>query len=347
MKLRIALTATPLRWSGGGSGTVGFRWEEPDSTGFPVVPVTVDRRLAGGNKGVKSLLEAKDFPRYRWDQLTSLGPEGKKGEGTQRQKDFLEVVVGLASVDKEFRVPYVFLDATEHPFRLDKSCIEMAVNAGILKDEVVPRHGEPLEFVTLVDAFVEDNRRLLEKRKAVLLGREPGGGGGDHPYKLLASPPDPIEGIDLAAIPTGDLRQAIAAARVGQGLFKAGVVSAYCGRCAVSGNGVTAALEAAHIIPNSVAHTLAMDPRNGILLRADLHALFDVHLLGFRPDAAGGPPTVVVADALRETEYGVFHERQLALPAHTGMWPSRIAVSRRWSISGLGVAVPTTRHEPR
>lgn len=129
---------------------------------------------------------------------------------------------------------------------------------------------------------------------------------------------------------------AIVRARNGQGRLRDDVLAAYGQRCAVTGAEVEAILEAAHIVPHSLVGTKGMDPRNGVLLRADLHGLFDAHLLGLRLDSAGGPPTVVVADALRETEYGVFHGRQLVLPADPCMLPGMIAVSHRWSISGLG-----------
>ncbi|MBO4164708.1 HNH endonuclease [Micromonospora antibiotica] len=65
--------------------------------------------------------------------------------------------------------------------------------------------------------------------------------------------------------------------RQGQADFRRRLIEAYQGRCAISGCGVKAALQAAHIesydrpATNRVSH--------GLLLRADLHNLFDQGLL--------------------------------------------------------------------
>ena len=66
-------------------------------------------------------------------------------------------------------------------------------------------------------------------------------------------------------------------ARRGQGRFRSGLLAAYDERCAVTGTVVTEILEAAHISPYKGDHTNHL--ANGILLRADIHTLFDLHLL--------------------------------------------------------------------
>jgi putative restriction endonuclease len=62
-------------------------------------------------------------------------------------------------------------------------------------------------------------------------------------------------------------------ARLGQGIFRIVVTDAYSRRCAVTQERTLPALEAAHIKPfgQSGPHSV----RNGILLRSDLHRLFD------------------------------------------------------------------------
>ena len=62
--------------------------------------------------------------------------------------------------------------------------------------------------------------------------------------------------------------------RLGQGAFRVAVTDAYGRRCAVSGGKVLPALDAAHIKPYAVGgnHNVS----NGILLRRDIHSLFDV-----------------------------------------------------------------------
>ncbi len=62
-------------------------------------------------------------------------------------------------------------------------------------------------------------------------------------------------------------------ARLGQGGFRTMVIDAYQRRCAVSGEKTIPVLEAAHIKPFAESGPNAVS--NGLLLRADLHILFD------------------------------------------------------------------------
>lgn len=61
--------------------------------------------------------------------------------------------------------------------------------------------------------------------------------------------------------------------RLGQGAFRVAVTDAYQRACAVTGEHSLPALEAAHIRP--FAQNGPHAPRNGLLLRADLHRLFE------------------------------------------------------------------------
>jgi putative restriction endonuclease len=74
---------------------------------------------------------------------------------------------------------------------------------------------------------------------------------------------------------------ALAKTRVGQRAFKALVLEAYQRRCAVTGARITPALDAAHIRP--VAEEGENRVSNGLLLRADVHKLFDRGYLGVHP----------------------------------------------------------------
>lgn len=60
--------------------------------------------------------------------------------------------------------------------------------------------------------------------------------------------------------------------RIGQGAFRVLVTDAYARRCAISGERTLPVLEAAHIKPFSFGINTT---NNGLLLRADLHKLFD------------------------------------------------------------------------
>lgn len=70
--------------------------------------------------------------------------------------------------------------------------------------------------------------------------------------------------------------------RRGQQQFRDALRERYGNRCMVTGCNILAVLEAAHIKPyrgESDNH-----PANGLLLRADIHTLFDLDLLGIEPD---------------------------------------------------------------
>jgi putative restriction endonuclease len=62
-------------------------------------------------------------------------------------------------------------------------------------------------------------------------------------------------------------------ARLGQGTFRVLVTDAYQRRCAITGEKTLVVLEAAHIKPVSRSGPNRID--NGLLLRSDLHTLFD------------------------------------------------------------------------
>lgn len=106
------------------------------------------------------------------------------------------------------------------------------------------------------------------------------------------------------------------AQRRGQPLFRARLLDAYNQRCAISGCTAQEVLEAAHIQPYRGEHTHRTD--NGLLLRADLHTLFDCHLLWITPEL-----TVAMAPALRSTEYAELEGKSLLLPSSPTDHPNR------------------------
>ena len=75
------------------------------------------------------------------------------------------------------------------------------------------------------------------------------------------------------------------AQRRGQKRFRDSLIDAYEGRCAITGCSILAVLEAAHIFPYMGPETNASE--NGLLLRADIHTLFDSKLLAVDPKKRG------------------------------------------------------------
>ena len=108
-----------------------------------------------------------------------------------------------------------------------------------------------------------------------------------------------------------DARRRVAASivvRQGQGEFRGRLRAGYGDRCAVSGCCVVHVLEAAHVTPYLGPRT--NHPSNGLLLRADLHTLFDLGLLAI--DAVS--MTVLLDPALDGTEYEAFRGVALRVP---------------------------------
>ncbi|MBV6418703.1 MAG: hypothetical protein CMLOHMNK_03633 [Steroidobacteraceae bacterium] len=108
--------------------------------------------------------------------------------------------------------------------------------------------------------------------------------------------------------------------RQGQGEFRRALVQAYRGRCAVSGCKTLEVVDAAHIVPFRGKHTNHVT--NGLLLRTDLHTLFDLGLMSVDPSSN----KVYVAAKLRNGEYGRFHGRRVGLPTKPAEHPSREAL---------------------
>jgi putative restriction endonuclease len=101
--------------------------------------------------------------------------------------------------------------------------------------------------------------------------------------------------------------------RLGQGTFRVAVTAAYRGACAVSGEHSLPVLEAAHIQPFATAGG-THEVSNGLLLRADIHRLFDRGYVTVTPDLR-----FVVSERLaKEFENGrAYYKRQgkqLAVP---------------------------------
>lgn len=92
-----------------------------------------------------------------------------------------------------------------------------------------------------------------------------------------------IEALAALASEVPDPRvMALVRRRQGQQPFRRALMAEYGPRCAVSGCEVLDLLEAAHIVPYRKGDGYRTS--NGILLRADLHTLFDTELLTIRPN---------------------------------------------------------------
>ena len=134
------------------------------------------------------------------------------------------------------------------------------------------------------------------------------------------------EEFDLKNIPgmPKRVRRAIIQRR-GQRPFRQGLLAAYGGRCQVTQYTGEPALEAAHIYPYSEGGEYTNDLRNGLLLRSDIHTLFDLNLLKISPDSL----RVRIMDPLTDSSYTVL-EGELLRVSPT-LRPSYEALAKKWA----------------
>ncbi len=94
--------------------------------------------------------------------------------------------------------------------------------------------------------------------------------------------------------------------RPGQGQFRDALIKRYKGRCAISRCSVPEALEAAHVMPHT-GDPKWDHPDNGMLLRRDLHALFDAMFWSIDPKSN----RLRVSERLKTTSYGKLDGREI------------------------------------
>jgi putative restriction endonuclease len=107
--------------------------------------------------------------------------------------------------------------------------------------------------------------------------------------------------------------------RLGQASFRILVTDAYDRRCAVTGGKILPVLVAAHIRPYSEGGDHQVE--NGLLLRSDLHTLFDRGYITVKPGF-----TVEVSKRLRTDfnngeEYFAWHGKPITLPGKVAHRP--------------------------
>ena len=100
--------------------------------------------------------------------------------------------------------------------------------------------------------------------------------------------------------------------RLGQGAFRVLVTDSYDRRCALSGERTLPVLQAAHIKPYAVGgmHRIS----NGVLLRSDLHMLFDRGYVTVTPDYRFEVSRRIREEFENGRDYYAFHGQSIRLP---------------------------------
>jgi predicted restriction endonuclease len=96
--------------------------------------------------------------------------------------------------------------------------------------------------------------------------------------------------------------------RQGSGKFRQNVLDAFARKCAITGCDAEDALEAAHIRTYKGSDDNSL--YNGILLRADIHTLFDLGYICVRT----ATNRVAVSKKLAGAVYEIFHDKPVRMP---------------------------------
>ncbi len=117
--------------------------------------------------------------------------------------------------------------------------------------------------------------------------------------------------------------------RRGQRAFRNSLIAAYEQRCAITNCDALDALESAHIV--SYRGPATNDISNGLLLRADIHTLFDLGLIAVTPEEL----RVVLSRKLSGTAYEEFRGVMLRMPVDPASRPNREALRMHLEWAGL------------
>lgn len=107
--------------------------------------------------------------------------------------------------------------------------------------------------------------------------------------------------------------------RIGQGIFRVNVIEAYRRACAVTGEHSLPALEAGHIRPYAEGGEHRVS--NGLLLRSDIHRLFDQGYVTVTPDHRFEVSIRLRQDYENGRSYYPLQGREIQLPRNRGDWP--------------------------
>ncbi len=157
------------------------------------------------------------------------------------------------------------------------------------------------------DTTRSEGRRVLDALM-VAVGRLPATGITDLPYE----PQQIAEGFGG---PT------VIYPRLGQGTFRVLITDLYGRRCAVTGERTLPVLQAAHIKPYTL--TGPHDPRNGLLLRSDIHTLLDRGYVTVTPELRFEVSRRIKDEFENGRDYYALHGRAVRAPRRQDLAPAR------------------------
>jgi putative restriction endonuclease len=112
--------------------------------------------------------------------------------------------------------------------------------------------------------------------------------------------------------------------RLGQGAFRILVTDSYRRKCAISGEKTLPALDAAHIRPFADGGT--HEASNGVLMRRDIHSLFDAGYVTITPELRFEVSPRIREEFSNGRHYYELHGQTIAVPDNPRLQPDRSAL---------------------
>lgn len=147
--------------------------------------------------------------------------------------------------------------------------------------------------------------------------------------ELTVAEPSPPT-VDFAVTEGKRVEQVLRVIREGQAEFRKRLVNHYGAVCMVTGTAQASVIDAAHIVPYNGTSTNALS--NGLLLRKDIHALFDSGLLTIGPDLV-----IYIGADVDDPYYRSLDGKELTLTAQPRMSKEALkqrAAGSEWSELG-------------
>jgi predicted restriction endonuclease len=119
------------------------------------------------------------------------------------------------------------------------------------------------------------------------------------------------------------------ALRQGGPEFRKNLLVAYGRHCAITRCDCEDGLDAAHIRLYRGEHTNYVD--NGILLRSNIHTLFDIGKLAIDPITL----KIILHQSLKATVYGKLEGQKFRPPSNPKYGPNKVALKKHLAESGL------------
>ena len=229
---------------------------------------------------------------------------------TPRTREFEEKIFAMWR-ETGRPVPYLFALTDGTTRSLDWGCIGQLTNLRVPELRLYVDGNGYVDAVEPIGGLAERYKPIEDRLRAgARLERQ-------------SSPADQgalrLDDMDFDALENDERERVDAESVVREGTlaFRADIMRAWEGRCGLSGCGVEQVLDAAHMRPYLGLHTNLLC--NGILLRADLHRLFDRGLLAFK--YVDSRLVVVTSPKLAGSDYEAMQGRAIPLPKDAAARP--------------------------